>query len=318
MKRKELDDILYCLGDNRRLLYYYKDRYCLDRFKQYMEKTQQKHLAISKLKQKPWQTFLTKPIMQEIIKHCGNGLLSKEALDAYYPENTLAFTLTLDRWGEGDRGYDQTSRNQQNLVLQINFDNKHNQVYQRLLKPRDADAPFKFFCHPVRSDKQNTLSWVRMDIDLNSGEVLIEEIQNDWLRRAQRCLKRLSQQQKYQQSTQPGDIIEGINGSACDFKYYVETVLRPYQKLWAEISLFAAIDFIQNELGISTVYYHTFDTGRKIKKIYNLPPKSLYTQLPKQFGFELTQQAPAFLQQDKQAARYIKAIKETQWYRLIL
>lgn len=316
MKRKELDEILACLGDERRIFYYFKNRYCLDILNWHMEKTQKQHLPINELNQHPLQRFSSKPIVKDIIKYCGDGLLTKEALQTYWPDDILAFTLTLGRWGEGDRGYDQTSRNQQNLVLQINFDNQHNQEYQRLLNPSDSYGPFEYRGHPIRGDHRKTLSWVRIDVDLSTGEALIEEVQNDWLRKVNSSLKRIDQRLSGKGDVKPSDIIYGIDCGYEDIKEYADVTLKPYNKLWAELSLLAAIYFIRNELGISTIYYHTFDTGKKIKKIYGLPPKSMYTTLPKQFGFELSNEAPVFLQEDKQSKRYLQAIKTPQWYRM--
>jgi len=42
----------------------------------------------------------------------------------------------------------------------------------------------------------------------------------------------------------------------------------------------------------------------------------MYTQLPKKFGFSLTNEAPEFLAKDRRAKRYLKAIKNPQWYRM--
>ncbi|ODS24036.1 hypothetical protein AB835_05810 [Candidatus Endobugula sertula] len=314
MKQKELDEILDCLGDERRVFYYLKDRYCLDMINWYMENNKRQSLQVRELNKPPLQRFSTKPIVKNITKRCGNGMLTKDDVSLYWNEGTLAFTLTLDRWGEGDRDYDQTSRNQQNLVLQINFDNKHNQEYHRLLKPSDNYGPFEFRGHPIRRGYRKTLSWVRIDADLSTGEALIEEVQNDWLRDVNRDLEHVNKHLSKENTAKPGDVINGIHCEYGDIKEYAEVILKPYKTLWAELSLAAAIRFIRNELGISIIYYHTFDTGRKIKKIYDLPPKSMYTSLPKQFGFEVTNESPMFLQRDKQSKRYLQAIKTPQWY----
>ena len=213
-------------------------------------------------------------------------------MQTFWPSEITPFVLTLNGWGDSDRGWDQTSRNQCNLVLQLNFDGFHMQEYHRLVKPndhyRDGEGPFEYLGHPVCQKQRKTMSWIRMDIDFSTNEVLIEEIQNDWLRKAE-----------YE-----------------DLKYYVEQVLTPYQNIWAEASMAAALRFIRDELGISTVFYHSFDTGKKIKAVCGSPPRSMYTQLPKQFGFESTQESPEFLMQDKVSRRYIKSIKNPNWFRL--
>ncbi len=318
MKQEELGEVLACLGNERTLFYYFKDRYCLDLIDWHMVKMKRQSLPISQLNNSSVKKFIQKPVVKEIIKHCGNGFLTKEIIEAFWPHDFLTFTLTLDCWGEGDKGYDQTSRNQRNLVLQVNFDNKHTSEYQRLLRPDDHYGPFEYWCHPVRQDAKKTMSWIRMDFDFSTNEALIEEIQNDWLRQANGELIRVKKRLSRKSTLKPGDIVHGIHCDYKDFEYYVEKVLKPYRKLWAEASMLAAIQFIRDTLGISTIYYHSFSTGNKLKKIYGLPPKSMYTQLPKQFGFELTEEAPEFLAKDKHAKRYIKAIKNPQWYRMAL
>ncbi len=318
MKQEELSEVLDCLGNERTLFYYFKDRYCLDLIGWYMDKTKSRSLLIRDLNKSGLKNILQKPVMREIIKNCGHGFLTKEIIKAFWFHDFLTFTLTLDHWGEGDRGYDQTSRNQKNLVLQLNFDNKHTSEYQRLLKPDDHYGPFECWCHPVRQDAKKTMSWVRMDFDFTTNEALIEEVQNDWLRQANGGLTRVKKSLSRKSTLKPGDIVSGIHCEYKDLEYYVEEVLKPYRKLWAEASMLAAIQFIRNELGINTIYYHSFSTGNKLKKVYGLPPRSMYTQLPKKFGFELTEEAPEFLARDKHAKRYIKAIENPRWYRMAL
>lgn len=314
MKMEELDEVIDCIGGDRKVFYYFKDRYCLDMMLWEMKKIKKELLSISDLNQGRLKRFMSKPIVKEITQHCGDGFLEKDVILYHRPNEMLSFTLTMDRWGGGDRAYDQTSRNQQNLVLQINFDNKHNQQYRRLLNPSSDCGPFEYSCHPVRMDCRNTMSWVRIDLDLLAGEALIEEVQNDWLREAAWGLNRVTKRRANRNSTKPSDIIYGVDCDYASLKEYVDVVLKPYRNIWAEISLHAAINFIREDLGISTIYYHTFDTGRKIKKIYGSPPKSMYTRLPKQFGFELTNDAPEFIKKDKVSKRYLKAIKKSQWY----
>lgn len=316
MKQKELDEVLECLGNERTLFYYFKDRYCLSLIDWYMDKEKKYSLSIGELKKSDFQQIMNKPVMKDVIKNCGDGLLTKEAVQAFWPSDFLTFTLTLERWGEGNREWDQTSRNQQNLVLQVNFDNKHTTEYQHLLKPDNCCGPFEYWDHPVRQDAKKTMSWVRIDFDLSTNEALIEEIQNDWLREASDGFIRVKKRLSKRKASKPGDIVYGIHCEYNDFEHYVSRVLEPYRKQWAEASMLAAIQFIRNELGINTIYYHSFGTGNKLKKIYGLPPKSMYTQLPKKFGFRLTNEAPEFLARDKHAKRYLKAIKNPQWYRM--
>jgi hypothetical protein len=77
---------------------------------------------------------------------------------------------------------------------------------------------------------------------------------------------------------------------------YIEETLQPHMALWQEAVLAAAIWFLKEEIGISKIYYHTFEFGCKLKRISgNRPPQSLYTRLPSRFCFEKTDCAPEFL-----------------------
>ncbi len=49
------------------------------------------------------------------------------------------------------------------------------------------DDSFKYTGHPIHKTR-NSIAWARIDLDYLTGEVLIEEIQNDWLRQAKRHL----------------------------------------------------------------------------------------------------------------------------------
>ena len=89
------------------------------------------------------------------------------------------------------------------------------------------------------------------------------------------------------------------------FKTYLNQVISDHMKLWDEALLSAAIWFVRHELGLSTLYIHDFDSGNRLKAIAGrLPPRSLYTDLPKKFCFEQIDHAPLFL-----AAQPSKALK---------
>ncbi|MFT4531886.1 MAG: hypothetical protein ACI81F_002712 [Thalassolituus oleivorans] len=260
--------------------------------------------------------YLQKPAVTQALKHCANGVVSKNDLQAFWSHDVLPFSVSLSSWGKANRGSDQTSRNQCNLVLQLNFDGKHDEQYRKLVKPDDTCGPFEYWGHPVQKTTRKTLSWVRMDIDFDTNEVLIEEIQNDWLRKSASALNRVKRRRAIRPSVKPREVIRDILGDFEGLEHYVENTLAPYRKIWAEASMLAALRFIRDDLGISTVYYHSFDTGQKLKAVYGAPPRSMYTQLPKQFGFEVTRDAPALLTGDKFARRCIKAIDTPSWFRL--
>ena len=147
--------------------------------------------------------------------------------------------------------------------------------------------------HPV-AENRNTLAWSRIDLDLETGEGLIEEIQTDWIRAVQSRAKWWSvakepyreRMRKYH-DWQIDNIIT-----------YYDQVLKPHVDTWSEAMLSAAVWYLRNEVGISTIYYHTFEWGNRLKNIeggWRLPPKSLYTKLPRSFGFQETDEVPEFL-----------------------
>ncbi|MBT2971012.1 MAG: hypothetical protein B6D72_16930 [gamma proteobacterium symbiont of Ctena orbiculata] len=61
--------------------------------------------------------------------------------------------------------------------------------------------------------------------------------------------------------------------------------------------LAATVDFINRELGLKQIWYHSWEVGNYLTRIKgdSLPPRSLYTALPKQFCFEQTDRLPGML-----------------------
>jgi hypothetical protein len=97
----------------------------------------------------------------------------------------------------------------------------------------------------------------------------------------------------------------------------MDNSLADYYCLWDEAALSAAIKFIIDELGIGQIYYHTFDTGNVLKGMWNShPPRSLYTDLPRKFCFDLTDEAPRMLNTSTAAKRKLRKTPEPRWYRL--
>ena len=316
MKRNEVKDVITCLGNDRRVLYYFKDRYCFDLIELYMEQLGTDSLTVKELKSSCLSRVMKKPMVCDALQKCGNGKIDRSDIQTLWSAESLPFVLKLTGWGSSDRGWDQTSRNQCNLVLQLNFDGNHIKQYKKLVKPKEHYGPFEYWGHPVSKDHQKTMSWVRLDIDFDTNEVLIEEIQNDWLRKATRAFNQIKKHRIKKPTIKPNQVNSEINGEYDDLQYYIDHILSSYQKIWAEASMAAAIRFIRQELGIKNIYYHSFDTGKKIKAVCGSPPRSMYTQLPKQFGFELISDHPEFLVKDKVSRRYINAIRNPQWFKL--
>jgi hypothetical protein len=82
--------------------------------------------------------------------------------------------------------------------------------------------------------------------------------------------------------------------------------------------MLAAISFIKDELEVSTIFYHSSDTGKKLKDVFGAPPKSIYTKLPNQLGYELTMGVPAMLANDKFAKKCVRATKDPGWFRMVV
>lgn len=99
---------------------------------------------------------------------------------------------------------------------------------------------------------------------------------------------------------------------------YAEQVLAPFNSIWSEAMLTATIHFIYKELGISNIYYHTYETGNKIKKIYGSAPRSLYSDLPKRFCFQQTNESPEFIKNNRLFIRKKRSVKQLSWYQLAI
>ncbi len=308
MKLDEIQEIKGILPEDRTLFYYFKDRYAL----MLLENVVEDSINISTLKKSRLASLLSKPVFKSLLQQAGNGALTLEQIQALWPVSTKVFSLTLDSWGD-DCGAQQTTRNEGNLVLQLNFSNEHRQKYRSLVNEYDCYR-INNVNHPVHNDvsqggKKDTLAWARIDLDLDTGEALIEEIQCDFIRDVKEFY----------------DALEKITDTTdtylrnANLKRYYEEVLSEYRKIWDEAMLAACIDFLVRELGIKHVYYHRWETGMKLKNMTRSPPpKSLYTTLPRRFCFEKTEQTPQFLYKNKEFRRLAKKMGKLQWFKLPL
>lgn len=305
MDLSTIKEIMACLPKDRTFFYYFKDRYALLRL---AALAQQTDLSISTLRQSPYAPLLDKPLVKQVLANCGRGMVRAQDLLDYWPAKTQTLLLKLGHWGgDEDRRWQQTCRPGYNLVLQLLFANDHDRQYRRLFRPR-YDGYFNYSCHPIakrhkKAFYRETLAWARIDLDWHTGEALIEEIQSDWISDARRLLKKLQQ----------GDDLEyeyGIQGQRAQVLHYLQTVLADYAKLWDEAMLSAALNFIQQELGLKNVFYHEFTTGAALKGMTDcLPPRSLYSKLPRRFCLQPVKYAPEFLQRDKTCRRVLKKIR---------
>ena len=159
------------------------------------------------------------------------------------------------------------------------------------------------------------MGWVRLDMDFDSGEMLIEEIQNDWLRLVD-DEKDWVRRNRREIRRKGGKLPENLcKVHIDDFLRYRREYVLPYKEIWDEALLNLAINFSVRELGCRKIYYHTHQSGNVMKGLlYNRPPVSLYTKLPRKFGFKKTTEYPDFLAKDKRLRRRLREAK--QWFYL--
>ncbi|MCK5829974.1 MAG: hypothetical protein KAH20_06685 [Methylococcales bacterium] len=300
-------EVIACLPEGKTVFNYYKDRYAAFILSQVIGE----ECAIADLKQSAFSGLLNKSVIKDIVSKSGNGKLQHEQLEMAWGKTTEPFLLTLDTWGHKDRDWDQVSRNGYNLVLQLNFSNKHDAMFRKQLKP-ETHHSFKYWDHPVmkqgeRALFRETLAWARIDFDFKTNEALIEELQTDWLRIARCLLRQIDLGRTQFRET-------GFNTTTDKLKTYLQNVLLSYGKIWDEAMLMATIQFIHLELGIDNIFLHTPESGAAVKKIKDrLPPRSLYSSLPKKFCFSQTDKAPEFLCKNRAFRKLEKKLGGTRW-----
>jgi hypothetical protein len=328
MKKEEIEEIRECLDWERQLYRYASGAYALQILKEQVGTG----VCVSQLKSGRFQRLLSKPLVKQAVALTGNGILTTGHLDLVFPHSAYSYSLTLGVWGHKSefyyqRRYSQVTRHGANLVLQLNFNRSHDAVFQRIVKR--GKRPFESSGHPSCKEERSTIAWARIDLDFGTGEALIEEIQNDWLRyawqyqrsveawergcRCRHCRQRASENEDY--------YFRDVKKA----RSYIESLLAPHKKVWAEAMLSSALWFIQKELGISRVFYHTWEGGcaRKGIDAGSAPPRSLYTDLPEKFCFDLVQREPEFLRAKKKGMSAGKRRKEGRvvvhpWYMLDL
>jgi hypothetical protein len=307
------NEIMACLPKERTLYHYHDDRYAI----MLLERLIGEGMAIADIKSSRFAKLLDRPLVRDIVARKGDGRLNAGDLSAVFANNQETYVLTAGLWGwKNERSWCQTSRPGANLVLQMNFSGEHDAAYRKLVDPQGHE-PYAAYCHPICTKGRNTLAWARIDMDFGSGEALIEEIQNDWLRNAARGARyartviydhdaeRASAGFRQARGVAPEDVIR-----------YYDDILRPHRLNWSDAMLGAALWFLWNEIGLRRIWFHDHATGSRLKKIaWNLPPRSIYTDLPKRFCFERTADAPAFLlpEQQKKMKHRLKRGQERFW-----
>lgn len=270
---------------HRMLFRYYKDRYAA----MLLEDILQPRLAIRDVRAGRYGRLLDRPLIKTLVAAKGDGFLHRDDLVNLWPYETQTYVVTFAVWGSEnrlDQRWHQISRPRRQLVLQLNFPHAHNAEYYRLI-PDAKEMPFAADYHPVNIGPRLTMAWSRIDIDFASGEALIEEVQSDWIRNAREKLG-------YALEDRAGRYWEPAYRDR--LKTYVETALAPHTAMWSEAVLAATLHVLIHLCGITRVWYHDFETGCEVKRMTGWrPPRSLYTDLPKGFCFERTEEAPEFI-----------------------
>lgn len=298
MKTEDAKDIITCLPNGRTVYPYHQDRYAV----QLLEFVVDDQVSISELRDSEFGKLLSRPTVKSVVASCGSGTLSRDDLAKAWPLDVEIYRLSLSRWGpESEKDWDrwgyQTSRPGQNLVLQLNFSNVHNQAYGKIVKSKD-NSPFAFYGHPVVQRDWHTLAWARLDIDLDGGEALIEELQSDWVRYSRKAAEFAQRTLAGADGQEPEKTIV-FDGQTLDAQAvcaYYNDVVAPHAKLWDEAMLSAALWFLVSEIGVRQIYLHDHESGCKLKNLtFSQPPRSLYTKLPQRFCFQKSKQGPSFL-----------------------
>ena len=255
--------------------------------------------------------LLDRPVVKPVVSAAADGLVRAVAFErlaradmsefggrtpgAPGAEAALAarwfdFTITLDQWGTDDNwAWSQLSRKGGNLVLQLGFPSDHARLVGSTVR-RNMRKDCESYWHPVRDTGCPTLAWVRLDIDMEAGEALIEEVQSDWLRY-------LADEVDHLRKTAPR------SRDLRAMERYQAELQAAYARVWPRAAVLAALDIVVRELRCRTVWMHMPDTGAALKHITGTrPPRSLYTDLPRAFCFAQTEDAPSFLERKRRRA----------------
>jgi hypothetical protein len=300
-----LNEVIECLPKGKTHFRYFKGAYA----PKLLSLLLPENLNLREIKQSRFKGLIEHQTLKSVIANCGDGVLKKTILENIWNEPSQPFLLSVGRWGgKTKRGYYQTSRFGENLVLQLNLPIASQRNYQRWIgEDYDYSINSQWTQHPVQSKQNNslyrdTLAWSRIDFDFDNNEALIEEIQSDGVRNLKRWYGHCKQ-------------------CSCNHCKKVTKYLDwfdAYSKIWSEAMLMASIWFIKEELGIDRIFMHTARSGWQVKKMdkdWNAP-KSLYSDLPKKFAFKQTWSAPEFLLQTKCYRQLIRKQPDIDFYQL--
>ncbi len=304
MKKLHLQEIIACLPKDKTRFQYFRDRYSALLLPWLVEEG----ALLSDVKKTHYAPLLNKQPAKQVVSQFGDGRFHASAFNQAWAEPHECFLLTLGQWGGGFHAENQTSRKGHNLVLQLNMNNQYLSLFKRCMHD-DAKYWFESYWHPVLKKRENgfyrqTLGWARIDLDLDTGEALIEEIQSDWIRDARSCKRYFEREQKERGHEKYKDLIR-----------YCDTIVKQLSPVCDEAILASVLWFLREEIGIKTIWYHTYDSGSRLKQIkYRKPPKSVYSTLPKRFCFKHTDEHPEFLMKERSYQKHIRKHDDTAWF----
>lgn len=309
MEKKLLDEVLACFENERRIYPYFKDKYAIDLLSRFVGTGKK----ISEVKASPFSALLHRPWVREHLQSIGGKMLTPDILSLWWHDHPQHFQQTLGVWGEDDDwAWNQTSRKGMNVVLQLNFTKSHDRDYDNWVRRNPfhvSDACY----HPVyQGEDRHTMAWARIDLSDDLSEALIEEIQTDWLRHADGALRRA----KNGNHCRCASCLARVEQSKAQFERYHTKHIVPVRELWDEAMLNSALAFLFDDIGVERVFYHDFDTGNALKHIgqWSQPPRSLYTKLPKRFGFTKTDAFPSFIDNSRYLRKRLKKVEKPMFY----
>ncbi len=308
MDRHAVEEIVQRENRRRLIFRYYKDRYALLLLRGLIgqcsndgaERATGQAIPIQDLRRTHFAPLLHKPAVKPALANAGDGLLTADRLEMVWPTEWTEFVLDFGVW-EDDYEWAQVSRPGANLVIRLNFSNRHDSRFKQVFRA-DPNNQFNGWGHPVTASGRTTLAWARVDYDPQSGDALIEEIQNDWIRYFENRLRYSRKHCKPQ----------------CRHRLALEQYalfLKLYRKIWAEALLAATLEYLTQEMGYRRIFYHSFETSCVLKGLqWDKPPRSIYEQVPRQFLMRSTSQTPEFLRSDRRAKRRLKKLPNARWY----
>lgn len=286
-------------------------------------------MPVRTLRRGPLARFLDRPLVKPVVAGCGGMLRQRDliavahagramhlgglspgalsALDMAYASTWRDYELSFTSWGTGrDWAWEQVSRKGGNLVMQLGFPSEHAAILGgHFSAPVRKD--FEYADHPIREAGRPTLAWVRLDIDLETGAALVEEVQSDWLRE-------VADHAAYLRRRDPK------SRQLKALESYAAKLSKAYAKDWAKSALLAALMLLVDEFAVRDIWMHQPGPGAVLKDIrWSQPPRSLYTDLPKSFGFRPTHDVPAFLERPcRKALKRLRQRSDPLFWRLQL